>query len=401
MLQRCGRDINDYAGPRRGARAVCGCLLGLAIGASAVAQEVERPAILEVETSDIATLSPTGPHRVFLGGGFGGGIKVIDGDKARLEGQIPAAPGSNFVLDPRNEFVYVAETIFTRLNRGTRQDLLAVYDDQLELVAEIPLPGRLISVPKSQTLEISADGRLAYVFNMEPAASVAVVDLADRRVVSEVETPGCGMVYPWGESGFAALCADGSLATAARQRGRYSLSRSERFFDAENDPVFEESVVDRASGRAWFISFTGLVYPVHLAETPAFDAAWSLHEAAGLPRAPTEPDALAWRPGGGRFAALHRSSGRLFVLMHAGTHWTHKDSGTEIWVFDTNARKRIARFPLGDPGRSIGVTQDDDPLLFVSGEGPGGGLTFLSPATGETLRSLAGVTGSLFAISGS
>jgi methylamine dehydrogenase heavy chain len=361
-----------------------------------------KPPILESETSDVATLAPTGPHRLLLGGGLADGIRIINGDTARLEAQIHAAPGANFVIDPANRYFYVAETMWTRLNRGTRQDLLSVYDNQLKLVTEITLPGRLISVPKSPTFDISSDGRLAYVFNMQPAASVTVVDLQARKTSSVVEIPGCAMIYPWGPGSFASLCADGTLAYASKQGGRFVVRHTPQFFDAENDPVFEESLVDRHTGRAFFISYSGLVYPTQLGEETRVDAPWSLQEAAGLPRASTLSEHLAWRPGGNRFAAYHKSTGRLFVLMHAGVHWTHKNAGTEIWVFDTQAKKRVARFALAEQASLITVSQDAQPLLFVVGGafGQGAGLSVLDPQTGQVLRGLRGVSGSIAVVSG-
>lgn len=361
-----------------------------------------KPAILESENSDVGRLAPTGPHRLLLGGSFTGGIKVINGDTAKLEGQIQAAPASNFVIDPNNKFFYVAETMWTRINRGTRQDLLSIYDDQLKLVTEIPLPGRLISVPKSPTFDISSDGHLAYVYNMQPAASVAVVDLVARKTANVVEIPGCGMVYPWGPSGFASLCADGTLAYASKQSGKFAVHHSARFFDSEADPIFEESLVDRNTGRAFFISYTGMVYPAQLGDEVKMDAPWSLQEAAGLPRAETLPEHLAWRPGGGRFAAYHKATGRLYVLMHAGVHWTHKESGTEIWVFDTQAHKRVARFSLAEHADLITITQDAEPLLFAVGPpfGPGAGLSVLDPKTGQVLRGLGGTSGAIAAVAG-
>jgi methylamine dehydrogenase heavy chain len=388
---------------RFGALTVFGCLIMTLAGpARSQSDSTAKPAILETETSDVAPLGPMGPRRLLLGGSFQGGIRIINGDTARLEAQLQAAPMSNFVIDPNNKFYYVAETMWTRVNRGTRQDLLTVYDEQLKLVTEIPLPGRLISVPKSPTFEISADGRFAYVYNMQPAASVAVVDLVSRKTTNIVETPGCGMVYPWGGSGFSALCADGTLATAVRKGSKYSVSHTARFFDGESDPVFEESIVDRHSGKAFFISYSGIVYPAQLGESPRIDSPWSLQEAAGQPRASLEAEHLAWRPGGARFAAYHKTSGRLFVLMHAGVHWTHKDAGSEVWVFDVQSRKRIARFRLDEPGEWIVVTQDAEPLLFAGGPpfAPGAGLTVLNAQTGEVARKLPGVSGTLAAVAG-
>jgi methylamine dehydrogenase heavy chain len=382
---------------------VLGCLIVIcAAPAQSQGTSTPKPAILETETSDVAPLAPTGPHRLLLGGSFQGGIRIINGDTARLEAQIQAAPLSNFAIDPNNKFFYVAETMWTRVNRGTRQDLITVYDEQLKLVAEIPLPGRLISVPKSPTFEISADGRLAYVYNMQPASSVTVVDLVSRKTANIVEIPGCGMVYPWGGSGFSALCADGTLATAVRKGTKYSVSHTARFFDGENDPVFEESIVDRHTGKAFFISYSGIVYPAQLGESPRIDSPWSLQEAAGQPRASLAAEHLAWRPGGARFAAYHKASGRLFVLMHAGAHWTHKDGGSEVWVYDVQNRKRTARFRLDEPGEWVVVTQDAEPLLFVGGPpfAPGAGLTVLNAQTGEVARKLPGVSGTLPAVAG-
>ena len=380
------------------------CAAGLTFAAHAQdAVPPAKPAILEAETSDVAKLAPLGPHRLLIGGSLrGAGVQLINGDTARVEGQIHAAPASNFVIDPNSRFYYVAETMWTRLNRGTRQDLLSVYDDQLKLVSEITLPGRLISVPKSPTLDISADGKFAYVYNMQPATSVAVVDLVARKTASVVEIPGCGMVYPFGPSGFASLCADGSLAYATKQGKNYSVKHTAPFFDGENDPVFEESLVDRYTGRAFFISYTGMVYPAQLGDDVRLDAPWSLQEAAGMPRATTQSELLAWRPGGGRFATYHKASGRLFVLMHPGEHWTHKSGGKEIWVYDVQTHKRVAQYVLEKQATLITVTQDDKPLLFVVGggfDGPGG-LSVLDAQTGAVLRGLGGVSGSMAAVSG-
>jgi len=388
---------------KHGALTLLVCLICAACGAQAAESAPDsKPAILETEVSDIAKLAPTGAHRLFLGGSFTGGIRVVNGDTARLEAQIPAAAAANFVLDPNNKFFYVAETIWSRGNRGTRQDLLSVYDDQIKLVTEIPLPGRLIAVTKSPAFEISADGRYAYVFNMQPAASVAVVDLTSRKVANVVEIPGCGMIYPWGNSGFAALCADGTLANAVRKGSKYSVSHVPSFFDAEKDPVFEESVVDRQSGQAFFMTYSGLVYPAQLGDTPRVDSPWSLQEAAGQPRASLAAELLAWRPGGARLAAYHKASGRLFVLMHAGPHWTHKEAGSEVWVFDTRTRKRTARFRLEEPGDVLAVTQDAEPLLFVGGPpfGPNTGVTVLKAQTGEVAGKLPGVGGNIVAVAG-
>ncbi|HTC15660.1 MAG TPA: amine dehydrogenase large subunit, partial [Steroidobacteraceae bacterium] len=95
---------------------------------------------------------------------------------------------------------------------------------------------------------------------------------------------------------------------------------------------------------------------------PAFAPTWSLVSAA---------ERGQWRPGAEQVGALHRTLGRLYVPMHKGGEGTHKDGGTEIWVFDTTRHERIARWPLqvanlGGPVVTVQVSQDPAPLLFTA-----------------------------------
>ncbi|HEY0340068.1 MAG TPA: amine dehydrogenase large subunit, partial [Steroidobacteraceae bacterium] len=130
----------------------------------------------------------------------------------------------------------------------------------------------------------------------------------------------------------------------------------------------------------------------------AIEKPWSIQQAAGFAPAGTGVQELAWRPGGGQPAAFHKASGRLFVLMHMGTYWTHKQGGTEVWVLDTNTRKLIKRIPLQPIPTSglandrpplygtIGVSQDSEkPLIYLVND-EGGGDVVMDAGTGEILR---------------
>ena len=63
--------------------------------------------------------------------------------------------------------------------------------------------------------------------------------------------------------------------------------------------------------------------------------------------------------------AIHRALGRLYVPMHEGGEGTHKDGGTEIWVFDLASHRRLARWPMQPHGLSrvlaVQVSQDAAP----------------------------------------
>jgi methylamine dehydrogenase heavy chain len=363
---------------------------------------------LLAETSDVATLKTPGPvHRFITNSGFGAGsgFTFFDGDSGKMEGNITAGYIPNLVMSPDGSRYYVSETYWTQGVRGERQDWVTVYDGPtLSPINTIRLPSRAL-VGKMQNFDISASGNRAYVYQMQPASSVVWLDLKKQAVGGTVELPGCSLVFPWEDRGFSSLCGDGSLATVTiSDAGETKLTHSKPFFDPNKDPVYEASVADRKTGRALFLSYTGLVYEAKLGPEPVIQKPWSIQAAAGLPVAGTGVDELAWRPGGRQFIAYHKASGKLFVLMHMGNYWTHKQGGTEIWVLDTNSKKLVSRFPLwpvptsGAAGSqhppyytSLGVSQDDKPVIFLlNGDGND---QILDAATGEVIRKIEAAGG--------
>lgn len=352
---------------------------------------------VDPEVSDVATLSPNGPHRFFTSGFRDASFNIFDADSGKMEGSIPAGYVPNLAIAPDNSQFYVSETYWEHGARGKREDLLTIYDAKtLNIVKEIDLPGRALA-GKMQNMDISADGSKAYVYIMHPASSVVWVDLKKQAVGGTVEVPGCALVFPWGNAGFSSLCGDGSLATVTiPESGPAKVTHTKPFFDANKDPIYEASFVDRATGKALFLSYTGLVYPAKLGAEPSIEKPWSIQEAAGYKPAGTGVQELAWRPGGGQLAAWHKASGKLFVLMHMGNYWTHKQGGTEIWVLDTKTKKLVSRFPLQPVPTSglgnerppfyasMGVSQDDKPLLYLlNGEGND---VVVNALTGEIIR---------------
>ena len=325
-------------------------------------------AVPQAEQSDVATLPASDPHRIFTLDSFGeAGIKILDGNTLKIEGLIPTNSTGILALDPSNRFYYVSEAIWTRGNRGTRQDMVSIYDSTtLNLVGEIETPGRLLISARTHIFDISGTGKYAYVYNMQPASSVIVVNLEKRKVLTTVELPGCALAFPFKDAGFSALCGDGSLATVTvSDNGKSKISHSDPFFSADTDPIYEESLVDRTTGKAIFLSYTGKIYPAQLGDKPVIEKPWSLQEGAGMPAAGTGVQELAWRPGGNQMIAWNKAKNRLYVLMHPGTHWTHKEAGTEVWIMDASTHQMIRRIKLPEPSTSVTVSQDAQPLIFV------------------------------------
>jgi methylamine dehydrogenase heavy chain len=359
--------------------------------AGALAQPVPIPPVLPVEDSDTAVLPPAGPHRLItLPSIIGGSGTVVDGDDPRLKvvGTVPMPGNAALALSRDASRIYVTETYWSHGNRGDRADLLSVYDGRtLELLKEIPLPGRLLVTAKLGQMGLSDDDALAYVYALVPGSQAHVVDLASGKVLTSVDLSGCALVYPYGPRSFATLCGDGTVGTATLSAsGKAEVAFSPKFFDPDHDPIFENSLVDRTTGEAWLLSFTGKIYPARLGDKPAVGKPWSINAAAGLPEAGDGVQELAWRPGGGQLMALHRASRRLYVLMHAGNYWTQKSAGTEVWVLDSVRHILIRRIPLAKPAKSIQVTQDAKPMLFAfGGEENPASLTTYDAETGRKL----------------
>jgi methylamine dehydrogenase heavy chain len=355
----------------------------------------DKPAILQAEQSDTTTLPPSSPHTVTVvdwveAHAKDGRAFIVDGDSGNLLGMVSAAFYANVIRDPNDKSIYVAETIWSRGNRGDRQDLLTVYDARtLQISSEIKLPGRALITTKKQNLDVSADGKLVYVFNMDPSDSVIFVDPKAGKVVGTVDVPGCALMYPFGNAGFSSICADGALATVTfTDPAKATVTRSAPFFDPDKDPVFEHSPTDRTTGMTYFISYTGIVHPIKLGPKPEIGKTWSLLEAAGLKAGTTTPPAEEqWRPGGWQMSAFHKASGHLFVMMHSGPYWSHKSDGTEVWEFDVATQKLVKKIKLVEPSPMVDVSQDDKPLLYTTTDAAK--FSVYDATTGTHLRDIA------------
>jgi methylamine dehydrogenase heavy chain len=359
------------------------------------------------------------PHWLWAADASDARLALVDLDEGKLLGQINTGWGMpDAVFSRTRPEIYIPETYYSRGTRGTRTDVASIYDARsLSPVSEVILPPkRAINPGAIGNSALSDDDRFLAVFNMTPATSLSIVDVESRSLVGEISTPGCSLVYAVGKRRFATLCADGGLLIieldedgAVQQR-----IRSEPFFDPKADPVTEKAV--RWGDRWLFVSFDGYVHPLDVSgETVGVEERWSLL---------SEGDrAGGWRVGGTQHLAVHQGSGRLYSLVHQGGESTHKDPGSEVWVYDLSAQKRVQRIELAHPGLAfmsetvefgndwiwpfsglwdwmldhvvpnpgldaVQVTQDAAPLL-VTGSQIGGSVAVYDAMSGELLRRVA------------
>lgn len=326
--------------------------------------------VTETETSDVMTIDPPKLGWFYVDGGWDmGGTSIFDSESGKMKGMVETRRLADFALDPAGKYYYVAETIWSKIDRGVRQDMVSVYDTrEMKLTTEIPIPGRILIGARKNNFVVSDDGKWGFVYNLDPASSVNVVDLVKRKFYKNIELPGCASMMPNPGVGFSALCSDGSLATVKIAGGTPQITRTPPFFSATDDPIFDNYAYDAVKKEAVFLTYTGLIYTAKIGAEPAVAKPFSIQAAAGIRPGETKPLELNWLPGGRQPMALHRPSGHLFVLMHMGEYWSHKASGTEIWEVDLAAQKVVKRLPLKQPLNNLEITQTDKPMIFANDE---------------------------------
>lgn len=391
--------------------------LGLAVAAlvagAGAAADVPLEEIGKVEVLE----TPLSHHTVWASDAVLARTALIDLDSGELLGVLDGGFGLTSPLFSKvRPEIYVPATYYSRGSRGVRTDVVTIFDAvTLAPVGEVVIPPkRAINPLPSANHALTDDDRFLAVFNFTPATSLTIVDLEARRVVAEVPTPGCSLAYGAGDRRVAMLCQNGALLllTLDEEGAPASLDRSEPFFDPERDPVTEKAV---RHGDTWlFVSFEGFVHPVDLSgPEPRFPERWSLLDDTDR--------AESWRIGGRQHLALHRRTNRLYSLVHQGGPDTHKEGGTELWIYDLERRARVRRIALRNPGFTylgvslefgrdwvwpfhrlydwitgltrlgvgeIAVTQDDRPLL-VTGSEFSGSLAIYDALDGEFLRRIA------------
>jgi methylamine dehydrogenase heavy chain len=311
---------------------------------------------------------------------------LIDADAGRFLGMLSTGQSFMRLVLPRDgKVIYSPETYFSRGTRGTRTDVVTIYDAAtLGVVTEIPIPPKRGSnLPAMANSVLTDDDRFLLIWNFNLASSVSVVDTATRKFVGEVETPGCALVYPTGPRRFFSVCGDGSaLVVELDDTGAVTKqSRTDRLFDVDHDPVTEKPV--RVGDTWYFVSFDGQIYPVHSGDAGlTVGDRWSLTTAVERKQ--------GWRPGGMQQLAVHSGQNRLYAIMHQGGRDTHKDPGKDVWVYDLATKQRVLKIAIRDYASSIQLSADSEPLLYSIFIGSNK-LDVYDPRTGKLRRTVENV----------
>ena len=317
---------------------------------------------LAPEQAGVETLPELGKNWVI--GNTRNGAYIYDADTGEMQGLISlSAHTASFEVDRARRQVYAPESYYARGVHGERTDVVTFYDfDNLSPVGEVEIPKKIAVLRFRRHVGMLGDNRYFLVFNMTPAQSVSVVDVESRTFVGEISTPGCAMIMPVAQHDFLMICSDGELQLIRLDENgaESSRERSKRFFKVLEDPIYDRPF--RTADGWLLMTHSAQAYNVTVDDDDIeIGNAWSL---LGKDEKDQE-----WRPGGNEFGTIHRATGLLYLLMHKPEkEYTHNDPGTEIWVFDINAKRRLERIELENPAYSLYVTQSDEPKLIVSEE---------------------------------
>lgn len=339
----------------------------------AVAAPNSVPPELPAETLGVSTLEGRSTARVYVADIAishisDGRIRVFDATQGKFLGMVSTGYAGNFTLSPRSDELYVATSYLSRGSRGERTDVLEVHDTQtLGWKYEVTLPPRRAQALNYRGLvRTTGNGRFVLVQNATPATSITVVDTRERKVVAEIQTPGCWGTLPAATSSrFSMLCGDGKLATITLDEQGQVVSRqvSDKLFDADLDAWFHHA--EQVGDRYWFVSFNGELTELDLGG----DVARKVQQRSLVSTAERK---AGWRPGGYQNFAVDPQGRWLVVGMHPrGTEGSHKSPAAQLWIVDLASGKRVARH---------------------AGKGTVS-LTF--SRNGERLHALDGITGAL------
>ena len=294
-----------------------------------------------------------------------GRIRVFDASNGKLLGMFGSGYAANFALSNKADELYIATTYLSRLSRGERIDVLEVHDTaSLAFKYEVALPPKRAQALSYRGLvRPTANNRFVLVQNATPATSVSVVDLQERKTVSEIATPGCWGLLPAAShpSRFSMLCGDGTVATVTLDDKGQAAERqvSGKLFDADKDAWFHHA--EQVGDRYWFVSFKGTLTELDLGGASAVvKSSRPLVDAAG--------QRAGWRPGGYQPFAVDAKGRWLVIAMHdKGVEGSHKRPARQLWIVDLASGKRVATAP-GHGAVSLTFSGNGERLHALDGE---------------------------------
>ncbi len=287
--------------------------------------------------------------------------KTIDRKATKLLGMIDANKLPHVMASSDGKFLAVANTMYSRVASGKRDDFIQVFDTQtFNPIADIDIPeGRFLTGVLERLASLSTDNRHVLFQQFSPSPAVGLVDLEKKAFVKMMDTPDCYHVLPAAKQNFFMHCRDGSLLQVTYDDKGNTKQKPSKVFHAENEYLLGNPYYSNTSGHLAWPTYEGKVFQAKLTENGA-------EFLKPIEVFTDKEKAAKWRPGGWQTITFHKERNELYLLADQREKWTHKLPSRFVFVVDATTGKRLRRIDLKHEIDSISVTQDKVPYLFTT-----------------------------------
>lgn len=298
-------------------------------------------------------------------------VYSIDGKSNKLLGMTDTGKLAHLMLSSDGKFFVTANTTYSRIATGKRDDYVQVIDAQnLNVLADIDIPeGRFLTGVMPTLAGISPDNKSMYFQQFAPSPAIGLVDLEKKSFVKMMDIPDCYQIFPVANQNFFMHCRDGSLMQFTHDDKGNIKQKPTKVFHAEDDYMIVNPYYSNTTGRLVWPTYEGRIFQAKLSDKGAeflkpFDIFTAAEKKAN------------WRPGGWQPVAYHKARNEIYVLADQRAKWTHITSSRYVFVIDGTSGKRLRRIDLKHEIDSISVTQDAAPNLYATSGGDKTMFTF-------------------------
>lgn len=327
------------------------------LGEEGTAKLLDEPVILNAPPSDPKRVYVTDPgffHMTSL-------IYTIDGKNSELLGMSDAGKLPHVMLGDNGKFMAVANTVYSRVARGERDDYIEVFNTEThDVIKDIDIPeNRFLTGVMKRMATLSTDGDELLFQQFSPSTEVGLVDLEGEEFVKMMPVPDCYHLFPAPNQNFFMHCRDGSMVQVTYDDEGNTEENHTKVFHEEDEYLFNNPTYSDKTGRLVWPTYEGRIFQMDLSESGAdfhtpFEAFTEDEKAEG------------WAPGGWQPVAYHRGRDEIYLLADKRSEWTHKMPSRYVFVIDAETGERLRRIDMGYEIDAIEVSQDEDPYLFAA-----------------------------------
>lgn len=287
-------------------------------------------------------------------------IFPVDGKNNKLLGMVDATKLPNAMITSDGKRMVVANTMYSRVARGKRDDYVEVLDMKtLNPVADIDIPeSRFLIQVLDKMAALSTDDKHMFFYQFAPTPGVAMVDLQKNAYVKTLDVPDCYYVFPAPKQNFYMHCRDGSMLQVSYDDKGNTKQKTHKPLRGEKDFMMNNPYYSTSNNRLVWPNYEGRVFQANLTASGA-------EYMKPIELFSEKEKAEKWRPGGWQPVAYHKDRNEIYLLADQRAKWTHKTPSRFVVVADATTGKRLRKIELKHDIDAIAVSQDKEPHLYA------------------------------------